>query len=344
VTEAWEKTNLEIGRTDTRAPETRHPTTTAGRPPAELRDQLATLATEARRPDQADIDRRSTLDLARAMNDNDAEVPAAVARALPAIAAAIDAVAERMRRGGRLVYIGAGTAGRMGVLDASECPPTFNTAPGQVVGLIAGGDGAIRTSVEGAEDDDRQAAADLDRLDLRPEDVVVGISASGRTPYAVGAVRHARARGALTLGLAANAGSALGAAAEHPLEIVTGPELVSGSTRLKAGTAQKLVLNMISTITMIRLGKTYGDLMVDVRATNAKLRARSRRIVALATGADEGDIEDALSATGGEVKDAILMLLAGVGAADAARLLADAGGHLRAALEAAAARTGDERP
>ncbi|MFC3998818.1 N-acetylmuramic acid 6-phosphate etherase [Nocardiopsis sediminis] len=309
-------------------------TTTEG-PSAELRRQLETLSTEARRPDHAEIDRLPTLDLARTMNDGDAEVPAAIAAALPAIAAAIDAVAERMRGGGRLIYAGAGTAGRMGVLDASECPPTFNTAPGQVIGLIAGGEEAIRTAVEGAEDDEERAAADLDALGLGPDDVVVGISASGRTPYAVAAVAHARAAGALTVGLAGNAGSPLGAAAEHPLEIETGPELVSGSTRLKAGTAQKLVLNMISTITMIRLGKTYGNLMVDLRSTNEKLRVRSRRIVSLATGAPEPEIEKALAATGGEVKDAILMILAGVGAADAAELLAEAQGHLRAALEAA---------
>ncbi|MZE78413.1 N-acetylmuramic acid 6-phosphate etherase, partial [Streptomyces sp. SID5475] len=241
-------------------------------------------------------------------------------------------------RGGRLIYAGAGTAGRLGVLDASECPPTFNTPPGQVVGLIAGGPSAVVHSVEGAEDDGEQAAADLDALALAPEDTVVGVSASGRTPYAVGAVEHARSRGALTVGLSCNPGSALAAAAEHGIEVVTGPELLTGSTRLKAGTAQKLVLNMLSTITMIRLGKTYGNLMVDVRASNEKLRARSRRIVALATGAGEGEIEAALAATGGEVKNAVLVLLGGVDAPTAARLLEEADGRLRTALEAAAER------
>ncbi|MFG3360458.1 N-acetylmuramic acid 6-phosphate etherase [Streptomyces griseofuscus] len=302
----------------------------------DLRSQLASLTTEAFRPELADIDRLPTLDIARLMNAEDAGVPAAVARQLPRISAAIDAVAARMTRGGRLIYAGAGTAGRLGVLDASECPPTFNTDPAQVVGLIAGGPEAMVTSVEGAEDSDELARADLDALKLTAEDSVVGVSASGRTPYAVGAVEHARAQGALTIGLACNEHSALAAAAEHGIEIVVGPELITGSTRLKAGTAQKLVLNMLSTITMIRLGKTYGNLMVDVRASNAKLRARSRRIVALATGAGDPEIERALTESGGEVKTAILVLLADVDGPAAARLLADSGGHLRAALARAA--------
>ncbi|KOG90141.1 N-acetylmuramic acid 6-phosphate etherase, partial [Streptomyces varsoviensis] len=220
---------------------------------------------------------------------------------------------------------------------ASECPPTFNTAPTEVVGLIAGGPPAMVTAVEGAEDSKELAAADLDALDLRAEDTVVGISASGRTPYAIGAVEHARAAGALTIGLSCNPDSALAAASEHGIEVVVGPELLTGSTRLKAGTAQKLVLNMLSTITMIRLGKTYGNLMVDVRASNEKLRARSRRIVALATGAADAEIEAALAATGGEVKNAILVILGGVDGPAAARLLAESGGHLRAALHASMA-------
>lgn len=298
----------------------------------ELRAQLAALTTEAFRPELADIDRLPTAEIARIMNGEDATVPAAVAARLPRIAAAIDATAERMARGGRLVYAGAGTAGRLGVLDASECPPTFNTDPSQVVGLIAGGPTAVATSVEGAEDSKELAAADLDRIGIGPLDTVVGVSASGRTPYAVGAVEHARARGALTIGLACNEGSALAAAAEHGIEVVVGPELLTGSTRLKSGTAQKLVLNMLSTITMIRLGKTYGNLMVDVRASNEKLRARSRRIVALATDASDEDIETALTAADGEVKTAILMLLADVDAETATRRLERADGRLRSAL------------
>ncbi|MGW7196793.1 N-acetylmuramic acid 6-phosphate etherase [Streptomyces chryseus] len=304
-----------------------------------LRAQLATLTTEAFRPELADIDRLPTAEIARIMNGEDRSVPEAVAARLPQIAAAIDATAARMARGGRLIYLGAGTAGRLGVLDASECPPTFNTDPAEVVGLIAGGPSAMIKAVEGAEDSKELAAADLDALGLTADDSVVGISASGRTPYAIGAVEHARRAGALTIGLSCNEDSALGAAAEHGLEIVVGPELLTGSTRLKAGTAQKLVLNMISTITMIRLGKTYGNLMVDVRASNEKLRARSRRIVALATGAPDPEIEAALAATGGEVKNAILVILGAVDGPTAATLLDEARGHLRVALRAAAART-----
>ncbi|MFF4118426.1 N-acetylmuramic acid 6-phosphate etherase [Streptomyces sp. NPDC001714] len=297
-----------------------------------LRSELETLTTEAFRPELAEIDTLPTLDIARLMNGEDAGVAGAVAKRLPQISAAIDAIATRMAQGGRLVYAGAGTAGRLGILDASECPPTFNTRPGQVVGVIAGGPEAMVTSVEGAEDSAQLARMDLDALDIGAADTVVGVSASGRTPYAVGAVEHARALGALTVGLSCNAGSALAAAAEHGIEVVVGPELLTGSTRLKAGTAQKLVLNMLSTITMIRLGKTYGNLMVDVRASNEKLRARSRRIVALATGASDDEIEAALTATDGEVKAAVLVILAGVDGPTAARLLEESGGRLRAAL------------
>ncbi|MFG2756846.1 N-acetylmuramic acid 6-phosphate etherase [Streptomyces wuyuanensis] len=300
--------------------------------PAELRAQLETLTTEAFRPELADVDRLPTAEIARIMNGEDRTVPDAVATQLTAIAAAIDATADRMARGGRLVYAGAGTAGRLGVLDASECPPTFNTGPDEVVGLIAGGPSAMVEAVEGAEDSKELAAADLDGLGLTALDTVVGISASGRTPYAIGAVEHARAAGALSIGLSCNADSALAAAAEHGIEVVVGPELLTGSTRLKAGTAQKLVLNMISTITMIRLGKTYGNLMVDVRASNEKLRARSRRIVSLATDAPDEAVETALAAADGEVKTAILMLLADVDAPTATDLLKRAHGHLREAL------------
>jgi N-acetylmuramic acid 6-phosphate etherase len=300
-----------------------------------LTTEFDALTTEAYRPDLAEIDQRSTLEIARAMNAEDAGVPAAVARVLPQIAAAIDATADRLARGGRLLYLGAGTAGRLGVLDASECPPTFNTAPGQVVGIVAGGPEALLTAVEGAEDSRELAAADLAERGLTADDVVVGVSASGRTPYALGAVEHARAVGALTVGLSCNPGSPLAAAAELGIEVVVGPELIAGSTRLKAGTAQKLVLNMISTISMIRLGKTYGNLMVDVRASNEKLRARSRRIVRLATGAPDDVVEAALTATGGEVKHAILTILGGVDTRTAERLLTESRGHLRAALAVA---------
>ncbi|MGW4379946.1 N-acetylmuramic acid 6-phosphate etherase [Kitasatospora sp. NPDC004531] len=313
------------------------PTSTDGQAPTDHRAAFAVLATEARRAEYADIDLLPTLEIARLMNAEDRTVPDAVAAALPAIAAAIDAIAERMGRGGRLIHVGAGTAGRLGVLDAAECPPTFNTAPGQVRALIAGGPAAVTAAVENAEDDRRAAVADLDALRLTATDTVIGISASGRTPYTLAAVAHARAAGALTVGLSGNRGSALTAAAEHAVEIVTGPELIGGSTRLKAGTAQKLVLNMISTITMIRLGKTYGNLMVDLRATNEKLRHRSRRVVALATDAEPADVAAALHATGGKVKDAVLLLLADLDAATAAALLARYGGRLREALREAMA-------
>lgn len=294
--------------------------------------------TEAVRPEWSDLDRMTTLDLVRLMNAEDRTVAEAVAGQLEPIAAAADAIAARMGRGGRLVYAGAGTAGRLGVLDASECAPTFSTAPGQVVGLIAGGPAALVGAVEGAEDRPELALADLDALALTAADSVVGVSASGRTPYTVAALRRARATGALTVGLACNRGSALVAAAELGIEVETGPEVLAGSTRLKAGTAQKLVLNLLSTAVMVRLGRTYGNLMVDVRANNAKLRDRAHRIVALATGADEETVRSALAATRGAAKDAVLVVLAGVDAPTAGRLLAASGGRLREALESARAQ------
>ncbi len=295
--------------------------------------QDAVPATETVRADWAGIDRLPTLDLLHLMNAEDRTVPAAVAGQLAAIAAVVDAAAARMARGGRLVYAGAGTAGRLGVLDAAECPPTFGTDPGLVVGLIAGGRTAVTEAVEGAEDRTDLAEADVAALGLTPADTLVGVSASGRTPYPLAAVRAARAAGALTVGLACNRGSALAAAADLGIEVEVGPEVLAGSTRLKAGTAQKLVLNLLSTAVMVRLGRTYGNLMVDLRATNAKLRDRARRIVAEATGADEEAVLRALAATDGRAKDAVLVLLADVDAPTAARLLAATAGRLRDALE-----------
>jgi N-acetylmuramic acid 6-phosphate etherase len=291
------------------------------------------LVTEAIRPELIAIDLAPTEELVLAMNADDATVPQAVAAVAPAIAAAIDAVVERLRRGGRLVYVGAGTAGRIGVLDAAECGPTFNTT--RVVAVLAGGLGSFVDEVQDAEDDADAGARDLAGLELSSDDAVVAISASGRTPYVLGAVAHARERGSATIALVCNADTALARAADRAIELVVGPEFIAGSTRLKAGTAQKLVVNMISTIAMVKLGKTYGNLMVDVRASNDKLRARSRRIVALATGASDDEIERALAATDGEVKNAILTLLTGVDGPTASRLLEDADGHLRAALAAA---------
>jgi len=282
---------------------------------------------------RSDLDRLSSLDLVRLMNKEDATVAAAVGQALPAIAGAVDAIAEWLRAGGRLVYVGAGSAGRLGVLDASEWGPTFGAPVGQVVALIAGGAGAMMRAVEGAEDDEQAGAADVAALGLTPGDAVVGISASGRTPYVLGAIRHAAAVGALTVGISCNAATDLSRAVARPIEVDTGPEAIVGSTRLKAGTAQKLVLNMLSTAAMVRLGKTYGDLMVDLQATNEKLRDRARRIVAQAAGVDDARAAAALAGAGGEVKVAVVMLRCGVPAERAAALVAAAGGNLRRALD-----------
>ncbi len=293
--------------------------------------ELAALTTEVVPPELRDLDVLPTDQLAALMNQQDQGVPSAVAAALPQISSAIDAIAERMRAGGRLIYIGAGTPGRLGILDASECPPTFNTDPSLVVGIIAGGDTAIRTAVEDAEDDPRGGADALAAIALTASDAVVGVSASGRTPYVIGALGYARQRQALTVALACNAGSLVGREADHAIEVVVGPEFVAGSTRLKAGTAQKLVLNMISTIAMIRLGKTYGNIMVDLRTTNEKLRARAERAVLLVTGCSPQEARQALARCGGSVRAAILMLSRDLTAKQAAEILAQAP-SLRAAL------------
>lgn len=278
----------------------------------QMQHELSALTTERVDSGLRDLDTFSTERMLRVMNTLDHEVPDAVEQAIPVITAAVDDIVGRLSEGGRLIYIGAGTPGRLGVLDASECPPTFNTDPGMVHGVIAGGDGAIRTSVEGAEDDADAGAADLAGLALTELDTVTGISASGRTPYVLGALQYARSIGALTISIACNSGSAIGAVADHAIDIVVGPELIAGSTRLRAGTAQKLVLNMLSTATMVRLGKTYGNVMVDLRASNQKLRARSRRAVTLITGASESDAARALEATGGSAKEAALVLMRGL--------------------------------
>lgn len=301
---------------------------------ASLRDELAGLTTEAVDGSMHDLDMRSTEDLVLAMNAEDAGVPAAVHAAAPAIARAVDGITERMRRGGRLIYLGAGTSGRLGVLDASECPPTFGIDPARVIGRIAGGDGALRNSIESAEDAAAQGRAALDEILVTPDDTVVGIAASGRTPFVVGALEHAAKVGALTVALACNAGSRIGEVADIAIETVVGPEFIAGSTRLKAGTAEKLVLNMLSTLTMVRLGKTYGNVMIDVRATNDKLRARAQRTVMAVTGCGVAEVSVALAEAGGSAKTATLMLLAGVSAVEAEARLARSEGHLRAALSA----------
>jgi N-acetylmuramic acid 6-phosphate etherase len=300
---------------------------------ADIPAGLDGLETERVDPRYAAIDRASVAELATLMNDADASVPGAVRAALPQIVPAIEAVAGRMGEGGRLLYIGAGTPGRLGVLDASECPPTFSTPPGLVRGLIAGGERAVFAAQEGVEDDADAGRAVIAAEGVGPADSVVGITASGRTPYVLAAIGEARGRGALTIGVSCNAGTALSAAAEHAIEVVVGPEVVAGSTRLKAGTAQKLVLNMFSTIAMVRLGKTYGNLMVDVGATNAKLRERAIRMVSTVTGASRAQADEALEASGMRVKLAILRLELGLGTAEATDRLAAAGGRLRDVLE-----------
>jgi N-acetylmuramic acid 6-phosphate etherase len=299
----------------------------AGTPVAAIGD----LVTEGRRTDLADLDLRPTEELVRLMAAEDRAVAAAVERAAPALAAAVDAIAERLAAGGRLVYVGAGTAGRLGVLDAAECGPTFG-AGDRVLALLAGGPGAVTRPQEGAEDDGAQAVADLDSLGVGAADAVVGISASGRTPYAIAAVRAARARGALTVGVSCQPASELSATAEHPVEVVVGPEVIAGSTRLKAGSAQKLVLNTISTAVMVRLGRTFGNLMTGVSGGSEKLADRARRIVAEATGLPPGEAAAALEAAGGEVPTAIVATLAGVEVAEARRRLAAVGGSVRRAL------------
>ncbi|MDO5736221.1 MAG: N-acetylmuramic acid 6-phosphate etherase [Propionibacteriaceae bacterium] len=266
------------------------------------------LSTEGVDERFADLDRMDVGELAHVMNAADREVPDAVERALPQIIPAIEAVSERFASGGRIIYVGAGTSGRLGVLDASECPPTFNTRPDQVLGLIAGGDRALRSAMEGAEDDAEQGAQDLAAVEVGPRDAVVGIASSGRTPYVIGALRHAGSVGAVTVALSCNADAEISAVAEHAIEVVVGPEVVAGSTRLRAGTAQKMVLNMISTITMVRAGKVMGNRMVDLRATNEKLRIRAVRMVSELAGVDEDTATGALQGSDWRVKDAVLAL------------------------------------
>jgi N-acetylmuramic acid 6-phosphate etherase len=293
---------------------------------------LGRLTTEAVNPASARIDELDAAAIVAVMNAEDALVAAAVARESAAIARAIDVIADRFRRGGRLVYIGAGTSGRLGVLDASECPPTFGTPPEMVVGLIAGGPQALTRAVEGAEDSRELAAADLAAIGLSPADVLVGIATSGRTPYVLGGLAHARAVGAFAIGFACNDNSELEPLTDLMIVPRVGPEIVTGSTRLKAGTATKMVLNMLTTGAMIRIGKTYGNLMVDLRATNTKLVARTRRIVTLLTGASEEEAERLVAAADGELKTAVVSRARGVSPAEARRLLAEAGGHLRRAV------------
>lgn len=295
---------------------------------------LGALISETRNADTIDLDSLSTLEMVTKFNDQDATVAAAVRRTLPQVAQAVDAAAASLQEGGRLIYMGAGTSGRLGVLDASECPPTFGVPHGLVVGVIAGGPGALLKAVEGAEDDEQLGVSDLQALKLTPQDMVVGLAASGRTPYVIGALRFARQSGCRTAAISCNPNSPIAHEAAIAISPVVGPEALTGSTRLKSGTAQKLVLNMISTGAMVKIGKVYQNLMVDMQATNVKLVDRACRMVCQATGCEREEAERALRQTAYEVKTAILMVLSGVDATKAATLLAEHGGFLRAALQA----------
>jgi N-acetylmuramic acid 6-phosphate etherase len=301
-------------------------------PSEHVDERLDELITEARAP-RADYDRSSTPELVELMNAEDATVPEAVGAVSAEIAAAIDAIVERLGAGGRLVYAGAGSSGRIAALDADECEATFSTAPGQVVALVAGAGLESAEEREAAEDDGEAGIRAVEELGVSEQDAVVGVSASGRTPYALGALRAAAEAGALTVAVVSARESQLARHADHELAVVVGPEFLAGSTRLKAGTAQKLVLNTISTVAMIRLGKTYGDLMVDVRTSNEKLAARARRIVRTATGVSDDEAEEALAAAGGSAKVAVVALLAEVDADEARARLERSGGHIRPALE-----------
>ncbi len=294
---------------------------------------LEHLTTEARNPASEDLDGLSAAEIVRLINSEDAKVAGAVAAQSETIAQAIDVIAERLARGGRLIYIGAGTSGRLGELDAVECPPTFNSHPTQVIGLIAGGYPALTSAVEGAEDRPELAIDDLKNVGLTDGDVVVGIATSGRTPYVLGSLEYAQSVGAFTIGLSCNRDAEIATRCNLSIAPVVGAEVVSGSTRMKAGTATKMVLNILSTGAMIRLGKTYGNLMVDLRASNSKLADRARRIVRAVTNLTDQESERLLRDCGGEVKTAIVSHYTGKPSNDARRLLADSQGHLRKALE-----------
>lgn len=299
---------------------------------------LSQMITEGRNPASQNIDELSTEAMLRVINDEDKKVALAVEAIVPQIAAAVDAICAAFQAGGRLIYAGAGTSGRLGILDASECPPTFGTPREQVIGLIAGGHTAILQAVENAEDNREQGAQDLKDIHFSRDDVLVGIAASGRTPYVLGALAWANELGATTVALTCNPGSAMSQVAAIALTPVVGPEVVTGSSRMKAGTAQKLVLNMLTTGSMIRSGKVYGNLMVDVEATNQKLVQRQVNIVTQATDCDDATARTALSACGGHCKTAILMVLADLDADTAKTLLSQHQGFIRQALQAAGAR------
>ena len=303
-------------------------------------DLLETFTTEGRNASSMDIDGKGTLEILKIINEEDKKVPLAVERSLPVIAALVDDVVSAFRAGGRLIYIGAGTSGRLGVLDASECPPTYGTPPSMVQGLIAGGREALVRSIEGAEDEPAEGVAALESIGFSSKDVLVGITASGQAPYVLGAMERARELGAVVGALSCNAGSRTFPLAKHAIHLDVGPEVVTGSTRMKAGTAQKLVLNMITTASMIRYGKVYQNLMVDLTPVNKKLVERSKRLIRQATGCSREEAERAFLAAGKRPKIAIIMLLLGVDRAEAERLERAGGGPIAGAIRV----HGEERP
>lgn len=293
---------------------------------------LDDLLTEERNPASMNIDRETTEEILRIINQEDQKVARAVAKEIPQIARAVDLISAAFSQGGRLIYVGAGTSGRLGILDASECPPTYNVSPEMVQGVMAGGMKAAVRSVEASEDDERAGATAMKRRKLTSKDVVAGIAASGRTPYTLGAMKYAKSIGAQVLSITCNPNSKMASVADVSIAPVVGPEVVTGSTRMKSGTAQKLVLNMLTTASMIKQGYVYGNLMIHVQMKNAKLRERGRRIIMAATGADYEKADAALRQARGDIKVAIVMLARGESRTEALRRLRDSGLNLRAAL------------
>jgi len=298
-------------------------------------NKLSKLITEDRNPNTINIDNVSTLEMLQLINEEDKKVALAVGKAKESIAIAVDVIAERLSLGGRLIYIGAGTSGRLGILDASECPPTYGVSHEMVQGIIAGGYTAIFKAVEGAEDDINLAKKDLIERGLSEKDIVCGIAASGRTPYVIGGMKYAREIGAAVICITMNPDSEMSKIADVPISVVVGPEVIMGSTRMKAGTAQKLVLNMLTTGAMIKLGKVYGNLMVDVKASNEKLIARAKRITMMATGESEANVEKVLKASNFNVKLSILSIITGLNIKEAEKLLDENKGYVQKAIDAA---------
>lgn len=298
-----------------------------------LLQTLSTLITEQRNPNSMHVDSLSALEIVQLMNQEDKQVPLAIEKCLPQIAQAVECIVAAFQQGGRLVYIGAGTSGRLGVLDASECPPTFGVSPEMVKGIIAGGERALRHPIEGAEDSKEQAVIDLQTIQFSSKDVLVGIAASGRTPYVIGALEYAKSLGSATVSIASNPNSAMANIVDIAIDTVVGAEVLTGSSRLKSGTAQKLVLNMLTTASMILMGKCYQNLMVDVQASNEKLKARAIRIVMQATDCDKALAEETLKQADQNAKLAIMMILSGLDRVQAEALLEKHQGKLQLALK-----------